>query len=242
MDGAALRRAVGAATGYPARVTRSLAVLFDLDGTLIDTIEFILASVRHTFADRARGPTDAEWIAGIGTPLRTQLAVYADGAADLDALVDRYRRHQRAHHDASTRCYAGVREAVAEIRRAGHRVGVVTSKLAEPATRALRHVGLDAMVDVVVGADQCERHKPHPEPVLRALTILGFDPRSAIFVGDSPHDVAAGNAAGVVTAAVLWGACSREVLLASKPTHVVEHVGELSPLVQALARSPAACV
>jgi pyrophosphatase PpaX len=223
-------------------VTRSLAVLFDLDGTLIDSIDFILASVRHTFAERSRGPTDADWIAGIGTPLRAQLAVYAEDAADLEALVDRYRRHQRAHHDAMTRCYAGVHEAVAEIRRSGHRVGVVTSKIAEPAARALRHVGLDGMVDVLVGADDCERHKPHPEPVLRALATLGFDRRSAIFVGDSPHDIAAGNAAGVTTAAVLWGACSREALLASKPTHLVERVCELSPLVQALASSPASLV
>jgi pyrophosphatase PpaX len=75
--------------------------------------------------------------------------------------------------------------------------------------------------------------------VLRALAALGSDPRSAIFVGDSPHDIAAGNSAGVATAAVLWGACSREALLAAKPSHVLEHVCELSPLVQALARSPA---
>jgi len=220
-------------------VNRSLAVLFDLDGTLIDTIEFILASVRHTFADRPRGPSDADWIAGIGTPLRAQLAVYAADADDLEQLVERYRQHQRAHHDAMTRCYEGIREVVAAIREDGHRVGVVTSKLAAPAARALRHVGLDGLVEVVVGADDCARHKPDPEPVLAALSRLGVDTRAALFVGDSPHDVAAGNAAGVVTAAVLWGACSRDALLAARPAHVLESVSELRPLVQALARTPA---
>jgi pyrophosphatase PpaX len=220
-------------------VNRSIAVLFDLDGTLIDTIDFILASVRHTFADRPRGPTDAEWIAGIGTPLRTQLAEYASDAADLESLVERYRQHQRAHHDARTRCYTGVRELLAELRLDGHRVGVVTSKLAEPAARALRHVGLDAMVEVLVGADDCERHKPHPEPVLKALARLGVAPETALFVGDSPHDVAAGNSAGVATAAVLWGACSPEVLVAARPGHVLASVAELRALIQALARQQA---
>jgi pyrophosphatase PpaX len=220
-------------------VNRSLAVLFDLDGTLIDTIDFILASVRHTFAERARGPSDADWIAGIGTPLRTQLAAYADGAEDLDALVERYRQHQRAHHDEMTRCYSGVREVLAEIRQGGHRVGVVTSKLAEPAARALRHVGIEALVEVLVGADDCERHKPHPEPVLRALARLDAGPDAALFIGDSPHDIAAGNAAGVVTAAVLWGACSREALAAANPRHVVSEVRELPALVQAIARQRA---
>jgi pyrophosphatase PpaX len=75
--------------------------------------------------------------------------------------------------------------------------------------------------------------------VLAALARLGADPRAALFVGDSPHDVAAGNAAGVITAAVLWGACSREALLAARPAHVLESVAELRPLVQALARKPA---
>lgn len=218
-------------------MNRSLAVLFDLDGTLIDTIDFILASVRHTFADRARGPSDADWIAGIGTPLRTQLAAYADGVADLDGLVERYRQHQRAHHDEMTRCYAGVREALQEIREGGHRVGVVTSKLAEPAARAIRHVGIDDLVDVLVGADDCERHKPDPEPVLRALARLDAVPGEALFVGDSPHDIAAGNSAGVFTAAVLWGACSREALAAARPDRVIASVHELPAVVQALAQA-----
>ena len=219
---------------------RSLAVLFDLDGTLVDTIELILSSVRHTFAERRRGPSDADWIAGIGKPLRTQLAEYADDAADLDALVERYRQHQRAHHDAMTRCYAGVHEVLAGIRADGHRIGVVTSKLAAPAERALRHVGLHELVEVLIGADDCERAKPHPEPVLRALARLGAPPEAALFVGDSPHDVAAGNAAGVVTAAVLWGACGREVLLSAGPDHVLSDIGEILTLVRALASTPAA--
>jgi pyrophosphatase PpaX len=219
-------------------VTRSLAVLFDLDGTLIDTIDFILASVRHTFTGRPRGPSDADWIAGIGTPLRAQLAVYADGPEDLEQLVETYRQHQRAHHDARTRCYEGIHEAVAQIREDGHRVGVVTSKLAEPAARALRHVGLYEMVDVLIGADDCARPKPHPEPILQALGRLGATPAAAIYVGDSPHDIAAGNAAGVATVAVLWGACSVEALRAANPQHVVTAIDELLPIVQTIARSP----
>ena len=214
---------------------RSLAVLLDLDGTLIDTIPFILASVRHAFGERERAPSEAEWIAGIGTPLRVQLAPYAEGPDDLEAIVARYRAYQREHHDAMTRAYAGAVEAVAQVKRAGHRVAIVTGKLVEPASRSLRHVGLAPYVDAVVGADSCPGHKPDPEPVLLALERVGRGPAEALFLGDSPHDVGAANAAGVASAAALWGACSREALLAAAPRHVLGDIGELPSLVERLA-------
>jgi pyrophosphatase PpaX len=214
-------------------------VLFDLDGTLVDTIDFILASVRHTFAERSHAPTDADWIAGIGTPLRAQLSAYAADAADLETLVERYRAHQRAHHDVRTRCFDGARETLEALRSGGHRVGVVTGKLAQPAARALRHVGLDDLVEVVVGADDCDRHKPHPAPVLQALARMAVSPRDALYVGDSPHDVAAGNAAGVTTVAVQWGACDAAALSAARPHHVIDTMDELHTIVRALASTPA---
>ena len=226
-----------AASRYGPGVPRSLAILFDLDGTLMDSVEFILASVRHTFAGRERAPSDADWILGIGTPLRTQLAEFADGPDDVEWLVERYRAHQRANHDAMTRAFEGAHALLQALRSDGHRVGIVTSKLAEPANRALRHVGLAPLVDVVVGADTCQRHKPHPEPVLHALAHLGATPSAALFVGDSPHDIAAGNAAGVATVGVLWGACTPEALWAAGPTHTAAAMPDVLAIVRTLARS-----
>jgi pyrophosphatase PpaX len=215
-------------------VARKLAILLDLDGTLVDTVPFILASVRHAFEGRP-GPSAAEWIAGIGQPLRVQLARHAAGPDDLDALVDRYRAHQRAHHDRLTRAFPGTVEAVRALAAAGHAIAVVTGKLAEPAARTLAHVGLAPAVDVLVGADSCPRHKPDPEPVLLALSRLGAAPGDGVFVGDAPVDVAAGRSAGVVTAAAAWGAPDREALLGAAPAHVLAAPADLLALAARLA-------
>lgn len=213
-----------------------MAVLLDLDGTLVDTVPFILETVRHAFEGRARRPTDAEWIAGIGTPLRVQLATYTEGPDDLEAVVARYRAYQRAHHDRLTRAYPGAVEAVRRVKERGHPVAVVTGKLLEPATRSLAFVGLAQHVDAVVGSDSCPGHKPDPEPVWLALERVGRAPGEALFLGDSPVDVQAGNAAGVVSVAALWGACTREALVASSPRHLLEDVAGLPELVERLAR------
>jgi pyrophosphatase PpaX len=209
-----------------------LALLFDLDGTLVDTVELILASMRAAFEGYpGRRPTEAEWIAGMGMPLRVQLGEFVD-SRDLEAVVDRYRAHQQANHDRMTRAFDGAVETVSRLKGRGHPVGIVTSKFRKSAERTLQHVGLAPYVDVVVGADSVSRPKPDPEPVLHALERLGRPPAEALFVGDSPHDVAAGNAAGAVTAAALWGACTRACLAPAAPRHWLEAIGEVPGLVQ----------
>ncbi len=210
------------------------AVLLDLDGTLVDTVPLILASMRHAFEGRSRAPTEAEWIAGIGMALRVQLVAFTSGPADLETVVDRYRNHQRAHHDAMTRAYPGAVEAVRAIASRGHPVAVVTGKFRESAQRTLDFVGMGAFVSSIVGSDSCAGHKPAPEPVQLALRLVGREPGEAVFVGDAPVDVEAGNAAGVVTVAATWGACRRDALLAARPAHVLEDVRELPALVRLL--------
>jgi pyrophosphatase PpaX len=212
---------------------RPLAVLFDLDGTLVDTIELLLGSVRHAFRGRdGRIPTEAEWIAGIGTPLVSQLRPFAADDADLARLVEGYRSFQLEHHDWMTRCYDCAVEVVRTLRERGHPTGVVTSKTDSIARRSLAHVGLLPLMDVVVGCDMTARHKPDPEPVRLALSTLGYAPGEALFVGDSPHDVASGNAAGVTTVAALWGPFSRAVLEEARPTYLISRMEELEAIVE----------
>ena len=212
------------------------AVLFDLDGTLLDTIDLLLASVRWAFRDRtSRVPTTEEWIAGIGTPLESQMRVYATDGDDLKALTTGYREYQRAHHDELTRAYADAIETVAGLRDAGYRIGVVTSKASDIANRSLRFVGLDRYLDVVVGYDSTDRHKPDPEPVRYALDVLQVPPPEAVFVGDSPHDMFAGNAAGVVTVGALWGPFPRSALTPASPRYFLDRIGDLPALLKGLA-------
>ena len=215
----------------PTPLSSPPAVLFDLDGTLIDTIELLLSSARHTFEGwHRRVPTEQEWIDGIGTPLVTQLRAYTESEDEVTALLTRYRAYQHEHHDRLTRHYDGAPSLLAELARRGHPLGVVTSKASAIARRSLSHVGLEPFFQAIVGFDETARHKPDPEPVFEALRRLGMTPNRAVFVGDSPHDIHAGNAAGVVTVAALWGPFTRETLAAAHPNHFIESLGELPPV------------
>jgi len=208
--------------------SRLPAILFDLDGTLIDSIELILNSARHAFTKLGRDcPSDDEWTAGIGIPLRTMFGRYARDAADLDAFIAGYREYQLAHHDRLIQCYDGVVALVQQLSERGYPLGIVTSKSEYLALRGLVHVGLARYMDTIVGCDGVARHKPDPAPVQLALHRLDRAPAEALFVGDSVHDILAGNAAGVTTAAALWGAFARADLEPGKPSHWLETISDL---------------
>ena len=211
------------------------AVLFDLDGTLIDSIALIVAAMHHAFEGfDGTVPADADWMAGIGTPLWKQLALYARSPAELDLLRDRYRAYQMIHHDAVVREFPGTTETLATLRARNLAMALVTSKVDLLAQRGLDLTGLSTFIKVVVGADSVSRHKPEPEPVLLALARLGVAPEEAVFVGDSPHDVSSGNAAGVVTIGALWGPFTREQIAVARPAHLLSTIRELPLLLDAI--------
>ncbi len=211
---------------------RPIAVLFDLDGTLVDTVPFILEAVRHTFAGYGRCPTDAEWIAGIGTPLRTQLAAFTRRPEDVEVLFQRYRTFWLEHHDDRTRAFDGALDVVRELAAAGHPIGIVTAKIEQGALRTLAHTGFLPYVTAIVGADSCANAKPHPEPVLLALSRLRRPATEALLLGDSPHDLAAARAAGALAVGATWGACPREAL-APHADRLLDRVQDLPALVRA---------
>ncbi len=215
-----------------------LTLLFDLDGTLIDSIELIQRS--KSFAFESRGlpvPPDREWLSWIGTPLRAMFHHYTDDEAEVDRFIAAYREFQLAHHDRLVRAYEGVDETLAALRARGHAIGVVTSKSVELSERGLTHVGLRRHVDTIVGYDSTERHKPDPEPVRVALERLAGRADRALFVGDSLHDMNAGNAAGVATVAALWGPFTRQELAPSAPRFFARRMSDLPALVAGLEAS-----
>ena len=215
--------------------TRPLTVLFDLDGTIVDSIALLTASMEHAFAGRTHRPTEAEWIAGIGRPLDDILRPWSADEADLDLVRDRYRTFQRAHHDAMTTAYPGAVETIRALHADGHALGIVTSKLEVWARRSLALIGVEGCFQVVVGIDATTRHKPDPEPVRFALHALGEPtPAHAVFIGDSTHDMHAGRAAGVQTAAALWGPNTRAVLEPTAPDHWLHGFGDVRLVVRAI--------
>ena len=207
-------------------------VLFDLDGTLIDSIRLILDSYHHTLAAHGMPPrTDEDWLRGVGTPLNVQFAEWRDDMGKLEAMVATYREYNLAHHDRMVTVYPGVVAAIGAIRAAGRRTGLVTSKNRQGALRGLTLVRLEAMMDVLVCADEVTNPKPHPEPVEKAVALLGADPGTTVYVGDSIHDLVSGRAAGVRTAAALWGPFGRSHLEGAAPDYWLERPGDLITLI-----------
>jgi pyrophosphatase PpaX len=208
-------------------------LLFDLDGTLIDSVRLILDSYHHTLAAHGLpARTDAEWLQGVGTPLRVQFADWKDDSERLEALIATYREYNLANHDRMVTIYPGVLEAMRQVKARGATTGLVTSKNQQGALRGLRLVGLNELIDVMVCADDVENPKPHPEPVERAVRLLGADPTATVYIGDSIHDLRSGRAAGVKTAAVRWGPFGREHLEHAEPDFWLQRPEEIVTLLE----------
>ncbi len=207
--------------------------LFDLDGTIIDSIELILRSYRHTMQLHRCNepmPPDDMWIKGLGTPLWAQFGQITEDKEEIERMVQTYRTYNLTHHDALVKPYEGVVDEIRRIKEHRKQLGLVTSKLRDGAMRGIRISGLDEVFDIVIGCDDVTHFKPHPEPVLKAVDELGVKPAATVFVGDSRHDMESGRAAGVKTAAVLWGPFDRAYLQDLNPDYWLEKPADLRQL------------
>jgi pyrophosphatase PpaX len=212
-------------------MTRLQTALFDLDGTLIDSIRLILDSYHHTLTQHnLPARSDEEWLRGVGTPLHVQFSEWRESPEILEAMIVTYREYNLKHHDRMVTVYPGVIEAVREVKAAGIQTGLVTSKNRLGALRGLKLVGLEALMDVLVCCDEVTNPKPHPEPVEKAVELLGANPATTVYVGDSIHDMNSGRAAGVRTAAALWGPFGRSHLESTNPDYWLETPSDLVKL------------
>lgn len=187
-------------------------VLFDLDGTIVDTVELIRQSHRHAVTSvLGIDLPDSELLANVGRPLVEQMQAFdADRAQEL---LEAQRSWNHAHTAELIRPYPGVAAMLGALRDAGCRTGVVTSKsgpTVQLAFDALPEVA--AGIEVLVAVEDTPVHKPGPDPVLLALDRLGASAADACYVGDAPFDVAAGRAAGTTTVGVTWGFFPREAI------------------------------
>ena len=208
------------------------ALLFDMDGTILDSIDLIVDSAVYAFDCReGPRPTRAEWKALIGTSLDSMLARWATDEADAAFLKTNYRKFQIENHDRLVRLYDGVEETLRELHAAGHPMAIVSSKLDGGIRRSMDYFKLTPLFDAIVGIEHTTHHKPHPAPVLYALGKLGVGPLDAVFIGDSPHDVAAAKAAGVRVIAVTWGAYTRDEIAPTEPEGWVERMADLTMVI-----------
>src|SRR5260221_8764459 len=207
---------------------RFAVVLFDLDGTLIDSGPIILASMKHA-ARAVLGieVDDVKVRAAIGGPgLVAQMQELDPNR--VEELVDAYRAHNEPLHD-ELEAFDRMLDVLPRLRERGQRLGIVTAKRRATVELAFeRFPALRDLAEVLIGSDDTEQHKPDPDPLLAALAQLGAQPHEAAYVGDSPFDVRAAKAGGLFAVAVGWGGIhSDDALLAEYPDVLVHEPEEL---------------
>ena len=202
-------------------------VLFDLDGTVVDSGAIILASMRHATREvLGRDFGDDELMQAVGGPgLEAQMAVFAPER--VDELVRVYRAHNEPLHDELEAC-AGMKDVLVRLHKQGRRLGVVTAKRRSTVELAFASVPVAHLFETVVGGDETEKHKPDPEPLLLAAERLGVAPTECAYVGDSPFDIRAAKNAEMYAVAVTWGRIhDRSKLEREQPDAIVDTAEEL---------------
>lgn len=217
-------------------------ILFDLDGTLIDTTELILQSFAHTWQSVCGYQHSRNaLLSTFGIPLREamrklliecpppgeSILEFQDEPGTVESLLETYRGFNFANHDTIARPFANTQTVVATLRRRGYRIGVVTSKARELASRGLKLCGIFELVEAAVFLEDTTIHKPRPEPILLALEKFNTRPENAVYVGDSFHDIVAGREAGVKTIAAAWGPMPRAELERESPDFIAESMDDL---------------
>jgi len=208
-------------------VIRFPVVLFDLDGTVVDSGGIILASMRHATREvLGRDFGDAELMQAVGGPgLEAQMEVFAPER--VEELVRVYRAHNEPLHDELVAC-AGMEDVLVRLHEQGHRLGVVTAKRRSTVELAFARVPVAHLFETVVGGDETQKHKPDPEPLLLAAERMNARPDEIAYVGDSPFDIRAAKAAGMYAIAVTWGRIhDRERLEREEPDAIVDSAEEL---------------
>jgi pyrophosphatase PpaX len=208
-------------------VVRFPVVLFDLDGTVVDSGSIILASMRHATREvLGQEFEDRELMQSVGGPgLEAQFAVFAPDR--VEELVRVYRAHNEPLHDELKACH-GMEDVLVRLHEEGRRLGVVTAKRRATVELAFASVPLAHLFETIVGGDETEVHKPDPAPLFLAAQRLRVAPGDCAYVGDSPFDVRAARSAGMHAIAVTWGRIhDRSLLEAEEPDAIVDSAEEL---------------
>lgn len=205
-------------------------ILFDLDGTLIDTNELIFQSFEYALDTVLHTSVPRHLLTfTFGKPL--QQIMQELGGPQAEPLRQAFVEYTLAHEDQIS-LFPGVEEALRQLKALGIGTALVTSRLYRGAKRDLDLFQLAEYFDVFITPESTQHHKPHPEPAQKALAALQLAPRQAIFVGDSSHDLQCGKAAGCQTAAVRYSLFHPEELLLQKPDYLLDSLLELVTIVE----------
>ncbi|MFP4077528.1 MAG: pyrophosphatase PpaX [Candidatus Izemoplasmataceae bacterium] len=198
-------------------------ILFDLDGTLIDTNEIIIRSYLYAFKkhlpeiDISRDRV----IDHIGPPLDRIFSTYTSSPFKVKAMIETYREFYANNEFAHFKLYEGVTETLNTLHSQGYTLGIVTSKFLESARPSIEFFGLDRWMDAIITLDDVKHPKPDKEPVERALEALD-NVDTALMVGDNTSDIESAKSAGILSAGVAWSIKGETVLKAANPDYMLE--------------------
>lgn len=213
-------------------------VLFDLDGTIVNTNELIIGSFMHALKENNLPVlTREEIIPHMGTTLQQQMSAFS-GLQDTSVLELSYRSYNYAHHDELIRSFPHVNETMEGLLSRGIKLGIVTTKIRPTTLKALEMFDLLKYMDTIVTVNDVIQPKPHPEPVLTAVANLGVDPARTLMVGDSAVDIQSAKAAGVRVAGVAWSLKGEDTLRKYDPDYIIHDMTDLYTIVEQETKQP----
>ncbi|MFC5466592.1 pyrophosphatase PpaX [Lederbergia graminis] len=206
-------------------------LLFDLDGTLIDTNELIVSSYLHTLEQYYPGQyTRNDVLPFMGPTLHD--VFMGINPEKAEEMISVYRKYNLEKHDLLVKEFNGVFETIRTLHENGYKLAIVSTKVGSTVMKGLKLTNLDQFFDVVISLDEVENPKPHPEPLIKALSQLESEPGEAIMIGDNHHDIDGGKNAGTFTCGVAWSLKGREYLEQFDPDYIIENMSELLDIVE----------
>lgn len=208
------------------------ALLFDFDGTLLNTNDLIIQTFMHVLNERFPGQySPKDCLKFLGPSLKQTMSDIAPG--EEDAMIAKYRKYNELHHDELVTQYPDVVSTLEQLKAMGLKLAIVSTKRNGMIDRGLSVLGANHLFDVRIGTDDVKNVKPDSEPVLLALERLGVNKEEAIMIGDNSHDIEAGHNAGIRAAGVAWAFKGPEYLQQFKPEYMLHHMTDLLDIVKA---------
>lgn len=209
------------------------ALLFDFDGTLLNTNELIIKTFMHVLNDRFPGQyTEKDCIQFIGPSLKETFQQITPN--EVDEMIAKYRKWNLAHHDEYVTEFDGVNSTLEQLKEQGIKMAIVSTKKRDTIERGLKLMKAEHYFEFYIGIEDVKNVKPDPEPVLLALKKLGVSNERALMIGDNYHDILAGKNAGVKTAGVAWSIKGEEYLKQFNPDYMLYHMTDLLGIVKEL--------
>lgn len=210
---------------------KDFAVIFDLDGTLLNTDLLIRKSFEHVFHHYKPGYqiSEEEYLSFLGPTLKDTFSRYFSKEM-INELIDYYRQYNHAHHQEYVTVYPHIEETLKSLKQKGYPLAVVTTKYRQAAFIGLDLFAFTPYFDMVLGMDDVENVKPHPEGILKVMQTLNC--QKGLYVGDNITDIMAGKNAGIYTAGVKWTPKGYQAMQNLNPDLMIDDMQEIIAFIE----------